>query len=38
MYNPKVEFVPIVKLVDRDDSFKAQKLGAYYQTFTVTNY
>lgn len=30
MYNQRVEFIPIVKLVDRDDSFKAQKIGAYF--------
>ncbi|KAJ6638984.1 Glutamate receptor ionotropic, kainate 2 [Pseudolycoriella hygida] len=27
MYNPRIEFRPIVKEVDRDDSFQAQKLA-----------
>lgn len=29
MYNPRIEFIPIVKQVERDDSFKAQKIGSY---------
>lgn len=36
MYNPKVEFIPIIQKVDRDDSFKAQKIGSYQYQLTVT--
>lgn len=27
MYNPKLEIVPLVRRIDRDDSFQAEKIA-----------
>lgn len=29
MYNQRIEFIPIVERIDRDDSFKAERIGLY---------